>query len=398
MSGAIWLTRTVEPSGRLLTPQFVRAVLVTFGAFLTIGMLLPVLPLFAKGPLGEGSVGVGVAVAAASPTAFLFQPLAGRLGDRRGRRLLVLSGPLVMAASVAALTVANDLVTLSLLRLVSGAGEALVLVGVATMINDLAPDDRRGEAVSLYSLGVWGGLAVGPVLGELVLDGDRYDAVWLAAAGCALLAACIAVTLPETRPDSEVDATRPNRLVHPAAVGPGLILVFTSFAFAGFNAFVSLYARDLGLGGAGKVFFLYSVVVVGIRVFGRRLPDRLGPKRAAGAALAATSAGLLVIGFWNQPLGLYAGTAVFAVGTALLFPALMTLAVAGAAPAERSSVIGTFTAFFDVGFALGALTQGGVASVAGYEGVFLAGAFSALGGAFMLARIPPRPRLATARA
>jgi MFS family permease len=382
----------------LLTPQFVRAVAVTLSTFLAIGMLLPVLPLYAKGPLGEGSVGVGLAVAAASPTALLFQPLAGKLGDRRGRRLLVIVGPLIMAASVAALTVADDLATLSLLRLVTGVGEALVLVGVATVVNDLAPDDRRGEAVSLYSLGVWGGLAIGPLLGELVLGDDRYDAVWLGAAGFTVLAAVLALGLPETRPAARGEAPRTGRLFHPAAVGPGLILVFTSFAFAGFNAFVSLYARDLGLSGAGTVFFVYSVIVVGIRVLGRRIPDRLGPKRAAAAALASTSAGLFVIALWNQPLGLYLGTAVFAVGTALLFPALMTLAVGGAAPSERSSVIGSFTAFFDVGFALGALSQGGVASLTGYEGVFLTGAFSALAGMAMLARIarPARARLAEA--
>jgi MFS family permease len=387
------LYRTVDPPGRLLTRPFVLAVLATLGAFLTIGMLLPVLPVYAKGPLGEGSVGVGLAVAAASPTALLFQPFAGRLGDRRGRRLLVISGPLIMAASVAAYTLTDTLWTLVVLRLVSGIGEALVFVGAATVINDLAPEERRGEAVSLYSLGVWGGLAIGPLLGELVLGDDRYDAVWLSAAACALLAALVALALPETRPALTGETSGSGRLLHPAAVGPGLVLVASVFGFAGFNAFVALYARDLGLDGAGAVFFLYSAIVVGIRILGRRLPDRLGAKRASGMALALLAAGLLTIGIWNQPLGLYVGTAVFAGGTALVFPALMTLAVGGAEPAQRSSVVGTFTACADVGFALGALSLGGVAAVTGYEGVFIAGALSSLVGGLLLARIASQPRI-----
>jgi hypothetical protein len=42
-----------------------------------------VLPRYAEGPLGAGSVGVGLAVGAASLTALLAQPPAGRLGDLR---------------------------------------------------------------------------------------------------------------------------------------------------------------------------------------------------------------------------------------------------------------------------------------------------------------------------
>jgi MFS family permease len=394
----IWLYRAVDPHGRLLTKPFVLAVLATLGAFLTIGMLLPVLPVYAKGPLGSGSIGVGLAVGAASPTALLFQPLAGRLGDRRGRRILVISGPLVMAASVAAYTLTDDLSTLVLLRLVSGVGEALVFVGAATVINDLAPEERRGEAVSLYSLGVWGGLALGPLLGEAVLGDDRYDAVWLTAATCALLAAVAGFTLPETRPAAAGEARSSARLLHPAAVGPGLVLVASVFGFAGFNAFVALYARELGLDGAGTVFFLYSALVITIRVLGRRLPDQLGAKRASAMALALLAAGLLTIGLWNEPTGLYVGTAVFAMGTALVFPSLMTLAVSGTAEAERSSVVGTFTACADVGFALGALSLGGVASFAGYNGVFIVSAFSSVLGALLLARIPSPLRIQPAEA
>ncbi len=378
----------MEPSDRLLSTPFVLAVVAEFGVFVTIGMLLPVLPVFAAGPLDVGSVGVGLAVAAASPTALLFQPLAGRVGDRRGRRVLVISGALVVAGSVAAYTVADTLELLVALRLVSGIGEALIFVGAATIVVDLAPEGRRGEALSLYSLGLWGGLAIGPLLGELVLADDRYDAVWLTAAGCSAAAALLALALPETRPDATARASRPARLVHPAAIGPGLVLVASVVGFAGFNAFVALYARDLGLSGAGAVFLLFAGIVVGIRIFGRRLPDRLGAKKASGSALVLLAAGLLTIGVWNAPIGLFVGTAVFAVGQALAFPALMTLAVAAAPPTERSSVVGTFSACADVGFAVGALGLGGVAAAVGYEGVFVVGALSSVAGALLLARIP----------
>ena len=127
------------PATRLDGRPFVRPWAATILPLLAIGMLLPVLPLYARGPLEAGGLGVGLTVAAASPAAFLFQPLAGRLGDRRGRRLLVVGGGLLAAGAVAAYTTADSLALLVAFRLATGVGEALVFVGTATVVNDLAP-------------------------------------------------------------------------------------------------------------------------------------------------------------------------------------------------------------------------------------------------------------------
>ena len=139
-------------------------------------------------------------------------------------------------------------------------------------------------------------------------------------------------------------------------------------------------------------------IVVGIRLFGRRLPDRLGAKRAAGSAIVLVASGMLVIGIWHEPIGLYVGTTVFAFGAALAFPALMTLAIAGADDSDRSSVVGTFSACADVGFALGALSLGGVAALVGYGGVFVFSALVTSLGAVVLARLPTQAPVEAAQA
>ena len=51
--------------------------------------------------------------------------------------------------------------------------------------------------------------------------------------------------------------------------------------------------------------------------------------------MAPTAAGLAVVGAWRTPAGLLVGTAIFAIGIALLTPAVLTLAVQGGGPRER---------------------------------------------------------------
>jgi MFS family permease len=372
---------------RVLTKPFVLTMLAEFALCMSIGMLLAVVPVYANDELGVGSFGVALAVAAVSPMVLVCQPIAGRVGDRRGRRFLVVTGGILTAASVAAYVVVDSLELLVALRLLTGAGEAMLLVGAATMITDLAPESRRGEALSVFSLGLWGGLALGPLFGELVLGDGRFDAVWLLAAAFCLVAGLVGFALPETAPTFETDADSTARLIHPAAVGPGLVLALTVLGFAGLSTFAALYARELGLSGAGSVFLVFAAVVVTTRIVARQVPDRLGPKRTSRTALSFIAVGLFTIGLWSAPAGLFIGTIVVAFGHALAFPSLMTLAVNAAPARERSSVVGTFSAFTEMGFLVGALTLGAIASAVGYDGVFIVCGFGPLLGVLVLARL-----------
>jgi MFS family permease len=386
------LDREMQPD-RVLTKPFVLTMLAEFALCMSVGMLLAVVPVYADDELGVGSFGVALAVAAVSPMVLVCQPFAGRYADRNGRRILVVAGGALAAVTVAGYLVASSLPLLVLLRFLTGAGEALALVGAATIVTDLAPAHRRGEALSVFSLGLWGGLALGPLLGELVLGDDRFDAVWLLAAACCLTAGLIGLLLPETAPARSHGADSPARLVHPAAIGPGVVLAFTVLGFAGLGTFGALYARDLGLDGAGSVFLVFSAVVVTTRVVARQVPDRLGPKRTSRIALTLIATGLFTIGLWNVPTGLFVGTVVVAFGHALAFPSLMTLAVNSAPVNERSAVVGTFSAFTELGFLVGALSLGAVASAVGYDGVFVVCAFGPLLGVGVLSRLAVRPPL-----
>lgn len=372
---------------RLLTPAFL---LITFSAlayFMSVGIMMPILPKYVEDALGGGSVAVGLAVGAFSITAIMVRPFIGRLGDRRGRKILIVGGAALVAAAIAGFEITEAMWVVVLMRLIAGVGEAAFFVGAASAVNDLAPDERRGEAVSLFSLSLYSGLAFGPVLGEAVFKGGHFGAVWVAGALGAALSAAIALKIPDTRPAREATPGQ-KRLLHPAALRPGVIILMSVWAFAGFTSFMPLYARnDLGLNESGPVFLVFSIVIILFRSLGARIPDHFGAARTATVSLAISSCGLLVVASWADTAGLYAGAVLFGAGQSLAFPALMSIAVRAAPAAERGSVVGTFTAFVDLGFALGPITLGGLAAVLGYRGAFVGGAtIAAAGFSMMLAR------------
>jgi MFS family permease len=377
---------TADPGAskpRLVSPVFVLITLSTFAYFVSVGTLLPTLPRYVEGPLGGGSISVGLVIGAFSLAAVMLRPVVGRIGDARGRRLLILGGAGLVGASVAAYVVASNMVVLLLLRLATGAGEAAFYVGAASAINDLAPEERRGEALSFFSLALYAGIALGPVLGETVLNHTHYNAAWIASAACAFLACALAIGIPDTRDETQ-EGPRSNRIIHPAALLPGTILAAGIVGLTGFNSFIPLYVLTLGMKGSRLIFVTFSVVVLMVRGFGAQLPDRLGPRFSARAALVTSAMGLAVIAAWAHPAGLILGTVLFALGQALAFPALMTIAIRGAPSSERGSVVGTFTAFFDLAYGAGAISLGAVVDLLGYRGMFATSSAVAVGGLVLL--------------
>jgi MFS family permease len=374
---------------RLITPPFVLVAVATLAYFTADGLLLPAVPLYVEGPLGGGDVAVGITVGAFSLTALLLRPWAGRLGDRRGRRLLMVVGGATVGLSVAGYALAASVPVLTALRLVSGVGEAFFFTGAAAAVADMAPEERRGEAVSFFSLALYVGIGIGPLLGEAAIEGLGFTATWLFGGALGLTAAALALAVPETRP--EATEAPSSRLIHPSALLPGTVLLASVMGMSGYFAFLPLHALEVGLGGSRFVFMLYSGIVVVIRSVGARIPDVLGPERTSRISLLSSAVGLAVVALWPAPAGVLVGTSVFAVGSALAFPGLMVLALRGTSPGERGSVLGTFTAFVDLGFGVGPAMLGVVAEAAGYGGAFGAASIVAVAGfVLLLARIPAR--------
>ncbi len=375
---------TASPT-RLITRAFVALGAATLAFFVAAGIVLPVAPQFASDGLGADETGVGVAIASFSIAALLLRPLVGWSSDRFGRRPLLIGGALLTVAALALHLVATDLPMFIAARALLGAGEGFFLVAAIAAGSDIAPPDRRGEAISFLSLSVYLGIAIGPPIGEALIAAG-YDAVWLAALVVTVGAVALSVVTPESAPavlaDSGARARSP--LIHPAGLFPGFIMLLGLWGMAGYFTFVPLHARAVGMDGAGPAFVLFAVVVVALRIVGARWPDRYGAARVSGVALLISTVGLVVTGVISTPEGLLIGTLIFATGVAFTMPALVALAVSRVVPTERGAVVGTATVFMDVAFGIAPVVLGLLANRMGFEPTFVFSAVLAASGCLLL--------------
>src|SRR4051812_19827241 len=186
--------RNVRDDG-LWNIAFAMVLVAGFFDTLSLTVMFPILPKFAASLPGGSAAAIGIIVGASNFSALFARPLSGLASDRWGRRRLLLIGSAIATVSLLGLLVEHLTTTQVVsLRLLHGAGEATFYVGAVSLITDIAPTSRRGEAISLYSVAFLCGLAVGPILGEATYR-FGYTAVWLLAAAFAIVAAGLAVSV-----------------------------------------------------------------------------------------------------------------------------------------------------------------------------------------------------------
>jgi MFS family permease len=281
-----------------------------------------------------------------------------------GRRVLLVGGALVAGLAGLASSQITEFWQLLALRGVMGIGEAAVFVGAATLIADLSPAHRRAEGASYFSVAVFGGIGLGPIIGELVLDDTRFEQAFLVAGAFAMVAAVLALFAParvesQAVVDDTIASAAPEsgrrRIMHPAALMPGIVLAAGVAAFSTFGAFIPEYSRDVGLATSGGLFAAYSVTSLVVRIFGATLPERLGPRRAVTIALGSVGIGLLILALVPTVPALWVASVFVGLGIAFNYPSLLALTVNRASDGDRAWAISSFTMFFEVGSVFGGL-------------------------------------------
>lgn len=367
----------------MVTPRFLLVMGATLAYYVCVGLLIPVLPVFIENGMNSGEAMIGATAVAFSITAVAARPFITWVGNRFGRRSMMLWGSVLSAVAGVLHVAVTEPWQLLPLRALMGIGEAGLFVGASTVVVELSPDTRRAEAASYLSLSVFGGLAVGPIIGEPVmgrvaetargLGVGRFDAVFWLMTAFAGVAALVSLATPRWVGERPVVDKHHVSWMQREAVLPGMILAGGIVSWTAFSSFVPGYAKQLGLAGSAAFFTLYSILCLVIRLIGARWPERFGLKRMVMFALVCLTFGTGVVAIMASEAGIWIGTVLMGFGMSFLYPSLLAMSVQRIEAVKRVAVVASFTAFFEIGSAVGGLALGAVGQLFGKRSTFVGG-------------------------
>ena len=168
--------------------------LVAFLVMVGFGVLLPVLPVFAR-EFGVSQLAVGAVISAFALARLLTTPFCPRINRWLGERTALGVGIGIVAASTAAAGLSQNYWQLLALRGLGGIGSAMFTVSAMVLLLAAAPAHLRGRASAMFSggflLGGMAGPAVGGIFAAISLRAPfffyAFTLVLAGAAGLALL-------------------------------------------------------------------------------------------------------------------------------------------------------------------------------------------------------------------
>lgn len=346
------------------------------------------------------------------------QPIAGKIGDRFGRRRLVLIGLTLLGIVSLGAALAPNLWVLLAFRALQGMAGALVMPNGAALVRDAVPAERRARAFGLIGAAAGVAAASGPLLGGVLVEAAGWRAIfyvnlvlvapalllawrWLPRAGpsaddvridvlgAVMLAAVLGtfvwlLTSLRSGIDPAVLASVAPVLVvlavvfvareakHPDPIIPLGLFRRRSFAsacgaigFGNLAMYTLLLSVPLLLAGrigssssqTGIVLSALSVPMILLAPIGGRLADRFGRRLPTSAGLALVAAGALptaLIGIDITLPMLVLGLALVGAGLGLSMPGLQTTAVESVSSRQTGVAAGVFSTSRYLGSIVGA--------------------------------------------
>ena len=143
-----------------------RIVGAAFVGMLGFGAVIPILPIYLHVEAGRSTLITGLVIGLASAFALLGRLLAGKVADHRGRRLALLIGMAFCAVAGVLYLPIFGMWGMIPARVLHGLGEGFFVTAAVAWAVDIAPGNRRAQALGLLSSGIWGGVSVGPAIGQ----------------------------------------------------------------------------------------------------------------------------------------------------------------------------------------------------------------------------------------
>ncbi len=306
--------------------------------------------------------------------------LAGRYGDRVGRRRTATIGLALVALGSLACALAPSFALLLAARVVEGVGAGVLFSGLLAIISDAVPKEYAGRAFGLWAAVGAVAVLVSPVIGGVLSEYASWRWVLVLNAAISLVALVAARrVLPPTPPQPSRPTGGTRLTASPNFVsGTAITAVVYACATLTFLPLVFFLTVVAGLSPTqtGLAFVAYAIWWLVLPAFTGRLVDRIGSRLPVVLGLALGVAGAAIMAGGASAGAVFPillGLCLLGIGASFTMPAANAVAMAQVPPDLRGEASGVNMTVRMTGSVIGLLISGSLLAAASRDDV-IAGA------------------------
>lgn len=363
-----------------------------FATMLGLGVVSPLLPIYAEN-LGATGIWLGIIFSAFALSRSIFMPVIGRISDRRGRKWIILTGMFTYAVLSLAYLIADSVYSLAFVRLAHGVASAMVVPIAMAYIADLSEKGKEGSHMGNFSISMFLGMGMGPLLGGFLNDAFGMASVFYAMAGLSAFATLlVAISLPEAKPGlSKIPAEDPipMRKIFGLPIMRGIMVfsLLSALGRGGMMVFIPVFGPLISISPAevGIILSANTFLMALLQMPIGRLTDT-----ANKVVLIVIGSGVTAIALAAIPLSgsfwpLLAITSFIGVGGAIQQPSIMALTVDVGRTIGMGTSMGAYNTVFGIGMIIAPLLGGVFMDYSSIDAVFYVGGAISLFGTVIFA-------------
>jgi DHA1 family multidrug resistance protein-like MFS transporter len=325
----------------------------------------------------------GLVFAAPFMVAIFAGPLWGWLGDRYGRRMMLIRAIFGYAATSFLMAFAQNVQQLFILRLVMG-GVAGFIAATLAIVSTSTPREHMGYAMGVLHTSLTTGAIIGPFIGGFLADHMGYRNIFFVTAGFGFAAALLVIWLVQESERTPEEMKSPGlfsnfRFVFTSAT---LVTIFIAssvvqLAVMAIQPVLSLFVETLWPGTehlatvAGSVFAITGLASLISGPYWGKKGHRMGYKRVLGFTLLGTGITCAPQALVNRVYQLLLLRFIHGLFGGGILPALYTLTTLNAPEERRGGIMGITRSGLLIGNVIGPISGGFLAASIGMRPLFL---------------------------
>lgn len=358
--------------------------LIDFVASAGQACVTPILPIYVKSFDASYSI-VGLIIAGSGISRLIVDVPVGFFFDRIGRKPFLRLSMFLMAVSTILPIFSGGIAQLFLFQLIQGAGMAIMMVGVLTVVGDISPKNLRGSYIGYLFASDSLGVAVGALSGGKLVEIGGFRSPFIAMLVlCATAGLIVELLLRESLPTGS-EAKRPT-IAGFAKSGRNLFVAFAGAAAVSLliggtgNTAIPLYALSLLMSPFQIGLTIMAVFLANVfsMPWSGGMCDKVGAKRVfiIGFLLVALSSLFFV--FSKEFYSLEAASALFGLALGMSSSANAAIAIESSSSNSRGVSIAIYRIFRDAGSVVGPVMVGTSSDLLGLYSSFVLSALICL--------------------
>lgn len=354
---------------------------------LGLSMIIPFLPFYLRdlGVSGKEAVKIWSGFIYSAPfmiSAFM-QPVWGMLGDRKGRKPMVVRAMLALSLANFLMGFARSAPQLLLLRFLQGSLSGFVAPSLALMASS-APEEKTGQALGTLQSSLVTGMVGGPLLGGILAHFVGYRPLFFGTALFCLVGAAIVIYFvkedfvrQEKKDQSTVRQNIGFVLHSPGLRGLLFLLILVQLSTVIMAPFLSLFVEYLKVSPThvglmtGVVFGITGITNAGFAPFWGKTSDRIGARKILRRSLAGITLISLPQAFVTNIYQLLILRGLLGVFFSGVIPTINTMVRRSTSPNNQGGIYGIFQSGLLLGNMAGPLIGGILAASLGIRSIFL---------------------------